>query len=73
MTPSSSFNDDTFSCVVAERRKEKSLPPLEPFVIDVISSSSSNLEHDDIAILRDTKMSSTAIRQWIVDREKRET
>ena len=52
---------------VATHRKEHDLPPLEPFVIDVISSSSANLEIEDTALLRTTKLSSTAIRQWIVD------
>ncbi|KAF8344153.1 uncharacterized protein EI90DRAFT_3114871 [Cantharellus anzutake] len=57
------------AAAIAKHRKEKSLPPLEPFVINVISPTSSNLDHDDLTTLKDVKMSSTAIRQWIVDHE----
>jgi len=55
---------------VAKLRAERHLPPLEPFVIDVISSSSMRLDPGDAAALRSEKLSSTAIRQWIVDREE---
>jgi len=54
---------------VAKLRTERHLPPIEPFVIDVISSSSVRLDPEDAATLRSEKLSSTAIRQWIVDRE----
>jgi len=46
-------------------RKEKSLPPLQTFVIDVISSTETSLDHSDAELLKQTKMSSTFIRQWI--------
>lgn len=55
---------------MAKLRAERGLPPLEPFVIDVISSSSARLDPEDAAALRSGKMSSTAIRQWIVEREE---
>ena len=55
---------------MAKLRTERHLPTLEPFVIDVISSSSARLDPEDAAALRSGKLSSTAIRQWIVDREE---
>ncbi len=53
-------------------REEKGLPPLKTFVIDVISHSSSRVEVEDAEALKQAKMSSTYIRQWIVSRQKRE-
>ncbi|KAF4608591.1 hypothetical protein EYR40_000936 [Pleurotus pulmonarius] len=50
---------------VAKHREAHSLPALQTFVIDVISSSDAKLEHDDIEMLKQTKMSSTFIREWI--------
>jgi len=47
-------------------RKEKGLSPLSTFVIDVISSSEASLDDRDAEALKNTKMSSTFIRQWIV-------
>jgi hypothetical protein len=47
-------------------------PPLQTFVIDVISADSENLDHTDMELLRKTKMSSTFIREWIVERSKEE-
>jgi pantetheine-phosphate adenylyltransferase len=41
-------------------------------VIDVIGPSSERLDHEDIEMLRQTKMSSTFIRQWIVEKYKEE-
>lgn len=55
---------------VAKLRQEKSLPPLEPIVIDVISSTNVKLDTEDAAELRNGKMSSTAIRQWIAGKQK---
>ncbi|EPQ58000.1 Nucleotidylyl transferase [Gloeophyllum trabeum ATCC 11539] len=46
-------------------RKEKSLPPLRTFVIDVISSTESSLDHTNAELLKQAKMSSTFIRKWI--------
>ena len=54
-------------------RKEKGLPPLQTFVIDVISPTSSNLDHEDAEMLKQTKMSSTFIREWIVQKQKEYT
>lgn len=48
-------------------RREKGLSPLQTFVIDVISPSESNLDAEDADALRKTKMSSTFIREWIVE------
>ncbi|TFK54741.1 Nucleotidylyl transferase [Heliocybe sulcata] len=49
-------------------RREKSLPPLRTFVIDVISSTETSLDNADAELLKQTKMSSTFIRQWIARR-----
>ncbi|KIY43437.1 Nucleotidylyl transferase [Fistulina hepatica ATCC 64428] len=52
---------------IAKYRQEKNLPPLRTFVIDVISPTSLILDHDDAELMKQTKMSSTFIRQWIVN------
>ncbi len=52
-------------------RDEKGLPPLKTFVIDVISHRSRRLDVEDVEALKQAKMSSTYIRQWIVSRENR--
>ena len=61
-----------YSIKVAELRKEKGFPPLEVYVIDVISSTSANLSHHDAGWLKKTKLSSTWIREWIVNQSKQE-
>ena len=61
-----------YSIKVAEIRKEKGFPPLEVYVIDVISSTSPNLSHHDAGWLKKTKLSSTWIREWIVSQSKQE-
>jgi phosphopantetheine adenylyltransferase len=64
-----------FTCIRAQVdkcREEKGLPRLRTFVIDVISHSSHRLEAEDVETLKQAKMSSTYIRQWIVSRQKRE-
>ena len=38
-------------------------------MIDVISASSHNLDNDDVAWLKDAKLSSTFIRAWIAEKE----
>ncbi|KAL5533106.1 hypothetical protein ACEPAF_4882 [Sanghuangporus sanghuang] len=53
---------------IAKFRKEKNLPELECFVIDVISATSANLDAEDMEMLREAKMSSTFIREYIVSR-----
>jgi len=53
---------------IDKERSSKSLPLLKTFVIDVISSTSERVEHEDIELLKQAKMSSTFIRQWIVDK-----
>lgn len=62
---------------VLKVRKEKELPPLEIFTIDVLSSQISNAGRDgsskdlkdvtDEKVLKEVKMGSTGIRQWIAD------
>jgi pantetheine-phosphate adenylyltransferase len=65
----------SFACIhllvlkVDKCRDEKGLPPLKTFVIDVISHSSGRLEAEDVETLKQAKMSSTYIRQWIVSRQ----
>ena len=56
---------------VDKAREEKGFPPLRTFVIDVISHSSPRLEVEDVEALKQAKMSSTYIRQWIVSRQNR--
>jgi pantetheine-phosphate adenylyltransferase len=56
---------------VDKGREEKGFPPLRTFVIDVISHSSPRLEAEDVEALKQAKMSSTYIRQWIVSRQNR--
>ncbi|KAI0306623.1 Nucleotidylyl transferase [Multifurca ochricompacta] len=53
---------------VDQRREENGLPPLKAFAIDVISHRSRRLVADDVEALKQAKMSSTYIRQWIVSR-----
>ena len=53
--------------LVEKIRQEKGLSPLQTFVIDVISPSEWNLDAEDADALRKTKMSSTFIREWIVE------
>ncbi len=54
---------------VAKHRESKDFPALEVFIIDVISATSANLDHQDVTWLRNAKLSSTFIRQWIVDNQ----
>lgn len=61
---------DNYFILVASHREEKGLPVLQTYTIDVISSNSSKLEHDD-EMLKQTKMSSTFIREWIVKSRKK--
>ncbi|KAH8106808.1 Nucleotidylyl transferase [Cristinia sonorae] len=56
---------------IAKHRKEKNLPSLRTFVIDVISSTEANLDAADAEALKKTKMSSTFIREWIVEQQKK--
>jgi len=58
----------TNSLLVASLRAQKSFPPLQTFVIDVISAVSSDLGTDDPNVLKHAKMSSTFIREWIYNR-----
>ena len=54
---------------VAKFRESKNLPPLHTFLIDVISSTSASLDHADMEWLKQHKLSSTFIRQWVIDKE----
>lgn len=51
---------------IDKKRAAESLPPLRTFVIGVISSESERLDHEDMEMLKQTKLSSTYIRDWIV-------
>ncbi|KAH0830628.1 hypothetical protein J3R83DRAFT_2083 [Lanmaoa asiatica] len=53
------------AAAIDKERARKGLPTLQTFIIDVISSDSSKLDHEDAEILKQTKMSSTFIREWI--------
>ncbi|EJD05866.1 Nucleotidylyl transferase [Fomitiporia mediterranea MF3/22] len=53
---------------IAKLREEKKYPALECFVIDVISATSANLDSEDMEMLRQAKMSSTFIREYLVAR-----
>jgi len=55
---------------VAQLRSEKSLPPLDLFTIDIISSSSVMLPEHDTAALREAKLSSTHIREWLARQDE---
>ncbi|OAX41984.1 Nucleotidylyl transferase [Rhizopogon vinicolor AM-OR11-026] len=54
------------AAAIDKKRAAESLPPLRTFVIDVISSESEKLDHEDMEMLKQTKLSSTFIREWIV-------
>ena len=55
---------------VTSHRQKHNLPPLQVFLIDVISATHASLDHEDEVWLKDNKLSSTFIRQWIVDHDK---
>lgn len=55
--------------LVVRRRAENHLPPLHAFIVDVISATSASLAHDDMAWLKENKLSSTTIREWIAKRD----
>lgn len=55
---------------VATHRAAHGLPALQTFTIDVISATSTNLSDADTDLLKQTKMSSTYIREWIVANKK---
>ena len=57
---------------VAEHRQKHNLPTLDCFVIDVISMTEANLEFENLDLLRGAKLSSTYIREWIVQKKARE-
>ncbi|KDR73619.1 hypothetical protein GALMADRAFT_251363 [Galerina marginata CBS 339.88] len=57
---------------IAKHRQEHKLPPLRTFLIDVISATNASLDHEDAGWLKENKLSSTFIRQWIVDNNKQE-
>jgi len=60
---------DLHSSLVAKHRAEKNLPPLQPFLIDVISATNASLEKDDADWLKEHKLSSTYIRAWIAEKK----
>jgi pantetheine-phosphate adenylyltransferase len=54
------------SSIVAKLRSEKGLPALKTLIIEVISPNAHKMTSEDPKHLREAKMSSTSIRQWIV-------
>ncbi|KAF8969624.1 hypothetical protein BDZ97DRAFT_1902409 [Flammula alnicola] len=57
---------------IAKHREAHNLPALQTFLIDVISATEMSLDHEDEDWLKAHKLSSTFIRQWIVDNNKQE-
>lgn len=57
---------------VEKHRRERNLPSLQTFVIDVISSTEANLHAEDAEVLKKTKLSSSFIRQWIAEQQQKE-
>ena len=55
---------------VTSHRQKHNLPSLQTFLIDVISATHASLNHEDEVWLKENKLSSTFIRQWIVDHDK---
>jgi len=55
---------------ITSHRQKHNLPPLQVFLIDVISATRASLDHEDEVWLKNNKLSSTFIRQWIVDHDK---
>ena len=53
---------------VDKLRAERGLPALKTLVIDVISHNSAKVDPADAELLKQTKMSSTFIREWIAKR-----
>ncbi|KAJ7046947.1 hypothetical protein C8F04DRAFT_1062255 [Mycena alexandri] len=51
---------------IASHRAAHDLPALKTFTIDVISATETNLSDADASLLKQTKMSSTYIREWIL-------
>ncbi|KAJ3822075.1 hypothetical protein EV361DRAFT_793415 [Lentinula raphanica] len=58
--------------MIATHREKQQLAKLTVFIIDVISHTSSNITEQDLSLMRQTKMSSTHIRNWIAAREKQQ-
>ncbi|KIK57627.1 hypothetical protein GYMLUDRAFT_45789 [Collybiopsis luxurians FD-317 M1] len=56
--------------MIHDHRRAKDLPGLRTFIIDVISHVDPNITEKDLEIMRNTKMSSTFIRNWIAKREQ---
>ncbi|KAJ3807274.1 Nucleotidylyl transferase [Lentinula aff. lateritia] len=56
--------------MISTHREKEQLPKLSVFITDVISHTSSNITEDDLSLMRQTKMSSTHIRNWIAMHEK---
>ena len=50
---------------VDKLRAERGLPALKTLIIDVISHDSAKLDPAEAEILKQTKLSSTFIREWI--------
>ncbi|KAF7294815.1 CTP-transf-like domain-containing protein [Mycena indigotica] len=55
---------------IASHRAEHGLPALETFTIDVISATETNISNDNPDYMKQAKMSSTYIREWIVNHKQ---
>ncbi|KAJ7172332.1 hypothetical protein C8R46DRAFT_947346 [Mycena filopes] len=58
------------AAAIASHRAAHGLPALKTFTIDVISATETNLSDADANLLKQTKMSSTYIREWILSNGK---
>lgn len=59
-------------CQVATHRAAHNLCALDLYVIDVISATNHNLDHEDVGWLKDAKLSSTFIRSWIAEKNAKQ-
>ena len=55
---------------VEKKRSELGFPALKTFVIEVISAKDIALDSDDPELLKKTKISSTFIREWVVNKQR---
>nr|GAT53295.1 predicted protein [Mycena chlorophos] len=60
------------AAAIASHRAEHNLPALETFTIDVISATETDISAADAEYMKQAKMSSTYIREWIVKNRRDE-
>jgi len=58
------------SAAIDRKRRELGFPALETFVIEVISAKDVALDSDDPELLKKAKMSSTFIREWVMNKQR---